>query len=402
MNNRILLNYIKQTAGGKGSKGTKLNIFMEETEPELKNGIWLQSNKSFNKVISTEKISSEPFWNIEKANTLKAIPYNFNHGYLTSINNVIYLISSADNDTTGKNLYKYDTLTDTYTQLTNIYQKPSSTGNTDNSGTCGIAVGSDIYMFGGSGKSSRAVKYDTLTDTYTDITAFPFSSYQSQICNINEDIYIFGSYYSNGINKAVKYNTLIDTYTSLTNIPYNFCYGAIAVVGTDIYLFGQQNGGTNCYKYDTLTDTYTKMSNIPYSFLNGSVVSVGTDIYLFGGSNQGQMLYKYDTLTDTYTKLENIPINVQSNGRTIKVNNDIYLFSQNKVQVLTFPQLNFDDNSIVIDESSSTYETEIITTDVENGLHYKFNDVFFNEENGFDNTIPTYYGNGTEWIKIKN
>lgn len=68
------------------------------------------------------------------------------------------------------------------------------------------------------------------------------------------------------------------------------------------------------------------------------------------------------------------------------------------------PELdNFDSNSIVIVQEDLSYKTIIVETDIENGLISNFSNVVFSDENSkVDTTIPTYYGNGTEWIKFKN
>ena len=72
----------------------------------------------------------------------------------------------------------------------------------------------------------------------------------------------------------------------------------------------------------------------------------------------------------------------------------------------TIPQ-EYDDSSIVIMQtpiSQSEYRTAIWTyPNLDGRMLYSFYDVFYyNKDTGFDFTVPMYYGNGTEWIKIKN
>ena len=67
------------------------------------------------------------------------------------------------------------------------------------------------------------------------------------------------------------------------------------------------------------------------------------------------------------------------------------------------PKTYVDKSILIANNDFNTYTTELVESDVINGLHYKFNDVFYyTQEDGFDATIPTYYGNGTQWIKFKN
>ena len=117
---------------------------------------------------------------------------------------------------------------------------------------------------------------------------------------------------------------------------------------------------TTAYKYDTLTDAYTQITNIPYNFRDGSAVSIGTDIYLLGGED-----------------------------------------NPTKVQVFTFPTKNYTNNSIVI-EKGNAYETDLISTNVTNGLPYKFNNFYYyTTAGGLDTEIEKYYGDGTQWVQIQ-
>lgn len=93
---------------------------------------------------------------------------------------------------------------------------------------------------------------------YTQISSYPTAL--NRATTIGTDIYLQSA------TKLTKYDTLTDTYTQLTDIPYVSGTKRITSVGTDIYLFGGNDKPTTAYKYNTLTDTYTQLTNIPYSF----------------------------------------------------------------------------------------------------------------------------------------
>ena len=337
--------------------GAKLNIYTQLTEPTKKDGLWLKTSNTPTSIVDDENVYTGGEWNLDKMSELKAIPYSFYSGSATSI-------------------------------------------------------GTDIYIFGGSGGDTRAYKYDTTTDTYTQLTNIPYSFREGSTASVGTDIYLFGSA-SGSFQTAYKYNTLTDTYTQLTIVPYSFYYGGAASVGTDIYLFGSKASGSyeTAYKYNTLTDTYTQLANIPYSFYYGGTASVGTDIYLFGGGSSNTTAYKYDTTTDTYTQLTNIPYKFHR-GSAVSVNGDIYLFggsndtANTKVQLLSVLPKEYADNSIVIANNSkiNRYKTKLIDTEVTNGLKYDFNDFWYatteNNTTTFDTTIEKYVGDGTTWTKI--
>ena len=242
----------------------------------------------------------------------------------------------------------------------------------------------------------------------------PYSFYQGSAVVIGTDIYLFGSYSSSYQNYAYKYDTLTNTYTKLRNIPYVFYQGSAVAMGTDIYLLGTAMSSytLRAYKYDTLTDTYTKLTDIPYGFKNGAV-AVGTDIYLFGNTYDAsyqKYAYKYDILTDTYTKLTNIPYNFYR-GSAVVIGTDIYLLggepNPQKVQVYSLKSSEYENNSLVIAQGryyQTGYGIELYNDNLfSSPMLYAFADAwFYTTEDGIITTIPTYYGDGTQWIKFKN
>ena len=60
----------------------------------------------------------------------------------------------------------------------------------------------------------------------------------------------------------------------------------------------------------------------------------------------------------------------------------------------------YGNNSIVISQGGFTKKTNIADYGIQNAKFY-YDKVYYQNENGeLLNTIPTYNGNGTEWIKI--
>ena len=295
----LIIQQLQEELAGKASGGeVKPNVFMQEDEPTTKNGIWLKGNYQVGNIVADENIFAGEEWNTTKMSSLKAIPYGFYN-------------SSA------------------------------------------VAIGPNVYLFGGTFEGTTTYKYDTLTDTYT----------------------------------------------SLTDIPYEFSNGSAVAIGKDIYLLGGSGDSIQFYKYDTLTGTYTKLTDIPYNFYDGSAVAIGTNIYLFCRTTT----YKYDTLTDTYTQLTNIPYGFTS-GKAVAIGKDIYLFggerNKTKVQVMTMIPNDYSNNSIVILQGTPSHKTNIANYGIQNAKFY-YERVYYQNENGeLLNTIPTYNGNGTEWVKI--
>ena len=392
-NQDLIIQQLQEELAGKASGGEiKPNVFIQEDEPTTKNGIWLKGNYQVDNIVADEGIFVGEEWNTTKMSNLKAIPYGFYNGSAVSIGTNAYLLGGKGGFT---KVYKYDTLTDTYTQLTDIpYNFYYGSA---------VSIEADIYLLGSNEGNTRAYKYDTLTDAYTQLTNIPYRFYNGSAVAIGTDIYLFGSYDSSYFKCAYKYNTLTDTYTQLTNIPYDFYSGSVVAIGTNVYLFGGHGGDTAAYKYDTLTDTYTSLTNIPYRFYWGSAVVIGTNVYLFGSDGSRTTAYKYDTLTDTYTKLANIPYDFY-NGSAVFTGTDIYLFggeaNRTKVQVMTMIPNDYGNNSIVISQERFSHKTNIANYGIQNAK-FCYDKVYYQDKNGeLLSTIPTYNGNGTEWVKI--
>ena len=385
-----VIQQLQDELANKTSGEVKPNIFMQETEPTTKDGIWLKGNYQVDNIVADENIFAGEEWNLEKMAQILPIPYDFYSSSATSIGTDIYLFGSGDSKT---NCYKYDTLTNSYTKLTDIpYNFEDGRA---------ISIGTDIYLVGAANYKTNCYKYDTLTDSYTKLANIPYNFAYGSIAKIGTDIYLLGGTDYN--TNCYKYDTLTDSYTKLANIPYAFYSGQAVSIGTNIYLFGAGSITNNCYKYDTLTDSYTKLTNIPYNFIYGSAVSIETDIYLFGGDGGYTTAYKYDTLTNSYTQLTNIPYDF-AYGSAVSIETDIYLvggyLNKTKVQVLTLQLKEFSNNSVIILQSSSKYKTLIGNVGVDNARFY-YDRVYYKNENGeLLNTIPTYNGNGTEWVKI--
>lgn len=392
---------------------TEPNIFVQITEPTQKDGIWLQIEKLVEYYSFENEIFDSVGWS---SSTYTPIPYEFSAGAIVKVGDFIYLFGSSypgsNQDYPNLHIvYKYDIQNDTYTRLTDA---PIEIAHIS-----AVAYGTDIYIISnatGTGSISCITnyKYDTLTDTYTRLTDLPVQMFFNGVAIIEDNIYFFGG--TKNPTKAYKYNITTDTYTKLTDVPYSASRlnRQCVAVGNFIYLLG--GGATTSseskynYKYDTLTDTYTKLTDLPYAFYDGAAVSIGTDIYIIGGSSSGTSFYKYDTVNNLYTKLTNVPYSAFYEVGVV-VGTDIHLFGGfnnfyiKKVYSLASKQ--FENNTVVVNQGkfqSGSYDVVLFYNDKDiTSPKYSVKDAYFYTiENGLDDTIPTYYGDGTQWVKFKN
>ena len=282
-----------------GIVNDNLNIFIQEEEPNIKNGVWLKTNKSYES-IEFYNVDDIFEWSID-ANDDTIIPYVKEIG-VTSIGTDIFIAGGMTYNNVYKNtMYKYDTLTNTYTKLTNL---PYSAY-----GISIISYETDIYIFGGRNNGSTcynyAYKYDTLSDIYTKLTNMPASIGQTGIARVGTNIYIIGGSINGGgqVSSVYKYDILTDTYTTLEPLPIIRNCPAVCTLDTDIYIFCGFNG-------EWLKDSYKYASNVN-SYVIESIEMVDTIKSL---SLQNKVCYdveqKYSKLNENNYSLTRI-INIE-------------------------------------------------------------------------------------------
>lgn len=378
------------------ASSTKPNIFLQDTEPETKEGIWLKSSDlTYDDVLIDSNISVKETWESDRYNT---IPFSFYNGGIATVGTDIYLFGGSATSSTA---YKYDTLTNKFTQITNIPAiYPFYGGQV-------ASIGTNIYLCGswvsGSPRDSL-YKYDTLTNTYTKLTSMPRVKVDACAVAVGDYIYIIGGWMAT--TNMMKFAPSTNSYETLTDIPFAFQNGQAISVGNTIYLFGGTDNPTTAYKYNIDNNLYTQIANIPFSFVNGSIAKNGTDIYLFGGSNASTTVYKYDTNSNTYTQLDDIPYSFY-NGDSTYVGEYIYIFGgegdPTMVRRLSTKIEGYPNNSILLLEGNNGYKTQLVNSDIQGRTVTSIIDAWhYTTENGVNETLPTYYGDGTQWNCFKN
>lgn len=390
-----------KTASGK----VKPNIFVQDTEPTIKDGIWLQTDKQLECIETDDSIIENESW--YEDGTFRSIPFDFAEGSAVVYKDDIYLFGGSRAKTTA---YKYNTLSNNYTKLNDIpFEFTSGSA---------VVVDNNIYIFGSykrgdASLSKKAFRYDILSDTYTPIAEIPYSFWGGYAVAYENFVYLFGGGSSAYYN--YRYNVNTDVYERMSDIPSSysggFLGGGAVLVGQDIFLFGTSYNSKNySMKYSVLTDSYTSISSF-YGDSGHAVISYGTQIYIFGGASHQSYCCKYDIITDSYTKLTDIPSYFYV-GSALLVDNKVLLFggtsNLKKVQGLQLSFKEYKNNSVVISQGrfyKVGYGIELFNNSEQfiNQPKYAFADAwFYTTEDGLITDIPTYYGNGTEWVKFKN
>lgn len=395
-----------------GGSGGSLNVFMQENEPSVKDGIWLQSNKEF------ELVASEPYITVDEwtyNQNRKQLPFQFRGGSCSQIGDDVYLFGGNLQPTYT---YKYNLSTDIYTQLANIPSGMSSGSVT--------RVGDYIYV-GGASNNRDFYRYNIASNTYTKLANSPYYLYGSQMVGVGNFIYTFGNVFTSSYSKKVyKYDIASNTWTSLTiesPEPYAMCY-AFEYNG-EIYLLSMRcwNGSsiypsTKDYKFNPTTETFIEIGNSVSGWYHTGSYLDGDKVYLFGcdTANTYEIMYKYDLTNNTYTKLPNAPIGLCHSRSSAKKDNELVIFGglTNTTLALSLyipeqPDIDYGGDTVILYENLNPVDNDINTQifSIENAINFKqtkfyFKDVAYKTSNTLDTSIPTYYGNGSEWIKFKN
>jgi hypothetical protein len=388
------------------SSGEKNNIFIQEEEPEIKEGIWVKTNKT----IAEKEIKNLEYktnWSVSETPT----PYMSSYQRVIKVGDYLYIFGGRGSaGTTIQNFYRYNLKTHTTEDLTDI-------PDTYTRG-CGVGcVGTDIYIFGGLSQqgnltfTGRGLKYDTLTDTFTTIASVPLSYGDMLFTTVGTDIYLIGGS-TNGDNSGTittvyKYDTLTDTYTQMANCPKAIRVGVAVTIGTDIYIFnGYSSSGfvTYAYQYNTLTNSYTTRATLPKKYGHNMGGLIGNDVYLIGGYDGSgrNYIYKYDVAKNTFTQMDNAPYVIFNSGywsdgenlyivggqTTGGLLDDIVTYSLTDIEEHT-------ENTLIISTNNKTHKSKINET---TSVSYE-NVYLYDTNDSSTKIIESYNGNGTEWTK---
>lgn len=175
--------------------------------------------------------------------------YPISVGSLNAVNigDDIYTSGGADVSIYHNNMYKYDSVTDTYSSLANItYATAYHSMITD---------GTDIFISYGTGPLSavydKLTKYDVSLDTHTSLATMPVSQY-GEACFMSGDyIYAFAGYSTSFLSAMYEYYKSLNTWSYLSDptghAPSTMGYKKS---GNFVVFCGQVSSGTTnaCYE----------------------------------------------------------------------------------------------------------------------------------------------------------
>lgn len=411
-----LLYGIEELLNNKQNGGSAVNVFMQPKEPTKKEGIWFETGdyKYTDLAIMNELPDLSPKeWKSFTSNRDRV----FQHSAVACGDN-FYIFGGRTYSSGG-------------TSWSNGFN--CKAGNMWSLAYCTIlqadmystvAIDNVIYFIGGWDTpmaTDDICKYDIASNTYSRIGTLPAKRCLGRAVAIGTDIYHIGGKTgssSSGTKNIYKFDTLTNTITESITGPIACRENYVAAIGTDIYIIGDGGTSTSAYKFDTLTNTSVQIADTPITGI-GTALVYNNKIYLF--PMESTDVYRYDPDTDTY---EIVPILKRKVARYYNImlagsdgfydtcgsplddkytpTSAIYKFPYEYLNAKNYDT----DMAIVLQQEENQYSTELVTPGNiidGNRLLTNFNDAdYYNATDKEIKTLPTYYGDGNGWIKIKN
>lgn len=377
---------------GSGGGSSKANIFIQNTEPETKEGIWFKKTAgTYDKLITADRLTGNII-----TNTWEAFSTSVLASRVHSYGKYLYILDKG---------IRYDTETNT--------EIPDYT--TVQGGYGSAIIDDKIYFFNTTQNAgfdwvTTCNRYDITTnswETYSESSgSLDINAIGSTAVAVGNKIYLISGNSGN--------TTSINTFDIITkewakaniNLPYSTFYGTCASVGTKIYIFGGLEVANRNKRivYDTISNTISTEADIPFNSTEDSAVSIGTNIYIIHSNS----VYVFDTIKEMYENLGTIPITFSNpdsyKSKSTVIDNVIYLISpgNNLTKIIPPANINFEPNSVVL-QNGSTYKTSLLTqpANVQGRVTTSFANAYMTDNSG--NLITTdekYYGNGTSWVEI--
>lgn len=395
-----------------------LNIYSQLEEPESKEGIWLQTDQDLvkNLIISRTNVVSDTI--LGSWTNLIAPPAFRNDAIVAAVGRTVYVIGGQ----ASSGAWAYDVDTNTTRTLSNF---PATI--TPNKG---CVLGTDIYIMGGmvnGAYSNRCWKYDTLTDTYTELSPLIRKRAYAQNFTYKGKIYTVGGRSAGGtydyyLSDADVYDPETDTHTEVSGFFKTTSRNGMVVIDNYLYkLSGASQSNVNyfatCKRIDLETMEAIDLAEIP-NYSSGHVHAVAHGKYIYyTKTHTDTEFHRYNIETDTHETLTATPfLGSGANRQFVDLGDCFINYSGNTNYTASraIARLNYTDveDYSGLDEGVVSYShkyynkyfTNIIRFDnVQGDILFGFEDlIYYNPISGVDHSIPIYYGDGTEWIKFKN
>lgn len=389
------------------------NIFIQEEEPEIKDGIWIQVDEA-TRPYDTVKIDKDILlsgrWRYDFASA-KPSHITSPSGAMCRIGNTAYSCASS-NSGYGASLaiveYKLDTLP---VVATKVYSNSSQSVCSPSHGTKPFTDGTYIYVPDGGKNGIGVYRYDPVNKTVTFLsmavsgwgaTGSTGAYLESGVYSVYDNsIYAFAPWSKKVARRSLDTGEITSMSTPgavIQAIPFN--NRLLCFISSSPYVkwLNLDNNKVESVTTGNLTSK---------SWTDASFIDMGNCIYAVFELNK---VYKIDKNTLEYIDVSEEFSSGAQDVTEVKgiaqYGSTIVALQSNQILPMDISVAEYDSNSVIIMQSPIT-ESEKRTAlwtypNLDGRLLQSFYDVYYyNKESGYYFDSPTYYGNGTKWIKFK-
>jgi N-acetylneuraminic acid mutarotase len=215
-------------------------------------------------------------------------------------------------------------------------------------------VNGKLYVFGGfyseqTQATAQSDVYDPATDTWTRIADMPFVVTHSGVAVVGTDVYFAGGFLGDWFgpsgtdqtDQVIKYDTLTDTWSNIAPLPASRAAGGLVLIGQQLHFFGGtdefvQHDMSDQWVYDLTNPAAGWVSKAPmpdprdhfgYTVLNGMIYAVGGEHLTDETQGNDSEVDQYNPATDTWTQVAPLPLALSHiHTNTLVINNRIVIF----------------------------------------------------------------------------
>ena len=234
-----------------------------------------------------------------------------------------------------RQVHSYDPVTRIWTRLNDMPQSLTHMGTAEEGNRLWM-VGGYFGNASGSGQTfatTRALIYDSITDTYTDGPPLPAARGAGTASIVGRELHYFGGGNSSRTDMTTHWALDLDNtsagWQTRAPLPTPRNHVASATLNGKIYVIGGQQGSTDTTgvqsvveMYDPVTDTWQTRAPlpIPLGHIKSSTLVVDGRILVLGGATTNaasrSTVHAYNDRTNTWSLLTSLP-NARSSGSVI-------------------------------------------------------------------------------------
>ena len=216
------------------------------------------------------------------------------------------------------------TSTSDFTYLKGLWTSKKAFPGGHVSNTSSFQLGSSIYVALGAiivNSGKQLWQYDSATDTWTQKTDFGGTArFGSVIFTIGSKAYVgMGRDAGGAVKDFWEYDSSTNAWTQLKDFSGTVREGAIgfALNNKGYMVGGASTFGKEVWEYDPSGDSWVQKNNFPEDVASGRVMNIDGTIIL--GNNQSAKFWKYNATNDSWASITDFP------GTVVSSNNDKFL-----------------------------------------------------------------------------